>query len=179
MPAWTPNIFSFSLRSCVCYCTNSWNADELQQGKFLQWCQVQECPPGTYQNRRGEKRCRPCPAGYFNRFRGLQGIDLCEPCMKGTFNPRKGATSSAACRPCPTGKNSPLGSHDVFSVGGANTYPSAMNLALFRRSPGPSVCASTMSLSYLPKCSNVVHALQISSSRRMRRWNVTPVHKDR
>lgn len=85
------------------------------KGTFFDGAKCQLCPPGTYQNKRAEKSCKPCPAGYFNRFRGLQGIDLCEPCTEGTFNPRTGATSSAACRPCAAGKNSALASSRCLS----------------------------------------------------------------
>lgn len=86
-----------------------------KEGTFLKGNKCILCPPGTYQNETGAIRCKPCPQGYFNKFKGAQGRDLCEACPAGTFSGQKGATSIETCKPCAKGKNSVPGSTGCLS----------------------------------------------------------------
>lgn len=89
--------------------------NKCKAGSFLSRGSCKLCPRGTYQNREGASNCKKCPAGYFNQYKGAQGIDLCDPCKAGTFSKTRGATSKSVCKPCPRGKDSLDGSSRCVS----------------------------------------------------------------
>lgn len=86
------------------------DASSCTPGTFFDFRKCRKCPAGTYQPFRGSTSCIPCPRGTFNIFKGAQGVDLCEPCKPNTFNPSTGATSPSMCKKCPPGTASISGS---------------------------------------------------------------------
>lgn len=59
----------------------------------------QDCPRGTYSNKRGAAFCNICPLGTVS----TKGSGRCEACPRGTFSNR---IRSGWCRPCPHGTTS-------------------------------------------------------------------------
>jgi hypothetical protein len=58
------------------------------------------CAKGQYGSKEGQRVCRVCPAGTFNKLTGKSALADCTPCPVGRY----GAPGSVTCTQCPAGR---------------------------------------------------------------------------